>query len=219
MEVSHCAFPDGLLYDLENLVWVELKDEVAKIGATSILAALAGKLTAVRFRPSEATYDAGRSLGSIESSRFVGALRTPLSGKLIEFNTHLRESPRLLNDSPYDGGWFARLSIMRQEEIENLSTIDLIQSEVSRRIGELHVRCFRVLPDQELYEVGSECLTVLAHMNDLLQRMNRGEIVHVVSDDPTAYVEMVRWTEQTGHRLADWREEGKISHFLVEKAK
>lgn len=217
MEINHCLFPDDLLYDLENLVWIETTGNTARIGATSILAALAGRLTSVRFRPIETVYEAGRSLGTIESVRYVAALRTPISGRLIEGNHRLLDHPKLLNDSPYDEGWFARIEISRPEELESLKRIDVLKDEASHRISELHVRCFKAYPDHEMYEVGSECVMILAHLNDLLQHLSIGEIVHIVSDDPTAYVEMVRWSEQTGNRLMDSREEGRISHFLVEK--
>ncbi len=219
MEINHCLFPDDLLYDLEGLVWIETTGNIARIGATSILAALAGRLTAVRFRPTETIYDAGRSLGTIESVGFVGALRTPITCKLIEGHQRLIDHPKLLNDSPYEEGWFARIEISRLEELKNLKRIDTLKDEASRKISELRVRCFKVYPDQEMYEVGSECVMVLAHLNDLLPHLSIGEIVHIVSDDPTAYVEMVRWTEQTLNRLVDWREEGKIFHFLVEKVR
>jgi len=217
LEIEHCIFPDNLLYDLENLVWVEIDGEIARIGATSILAGLAGKLTSVRFRPNNSNYERGRSLGMLESVKFVGALRTPLTGRLLEGNSRLLEHPKLLNDSPYDEGWFARVQVSDPEEVANLKAIELLRDEVSRRITELSIRCFKAYPDYEMYELGSECVQVLAHLNDFLPQVTMGEIVHVVSDDPTAYVEMVRWTEQTGNRLVDWREEGKISHFLVEK--
>ncbi len=217
MEIEHCTFPDNLLYDLENLVWVEVKGDIARIGATSILAALAGKLTSVRFHPSNSNYERDRSLGTIESIKFVGAIRTPLSGSLIEGNPRLLEHPKLLNDSPYEHGWFARLQISNPEEVKNLKPIELLMEAAPRKIAELRIRCFKAYPDYELTEVGSECAKVLAHLNDLLPHITGGEIVHIVSDDPTAYVEMVRWTEQTGSRLVDWREEGKLSHFLVEK--
>jgi glycine cleavage system H protein len=136
---------------------------------------------------------------------------------LIEGNSRLLEHPKLLNDSPYDEGWFARLQISRPEEAAILKPIELVKDEASRKIAELHIRCFKAYPDHEMYELGSECAKVLAHLNDLLPHIAKGEVVHIVSDDTTAYVEMVRWTEQTGNRLADWREEGKISHFLIEK--
>ncbi len=208
-----------MLYDLENLVWVKMEGDVARIGATSILAALAGKLTKVSFRLLGANYDAGRSLGTIESLRYVGALRTPLSGKLIEGNGRLLTQPKLLNNSPYEDGWFARMHLTQPEEIGNLKRIDSLQEEVARKILELRVRCFKAYPDHELYEIGVECAATLVRLNETMLTIPKGEVVHVVTDDPTAYVEMVRWTEQTGNRLLDWREEEKISHFLVEKTK
>jgi len=46
-----------------------------------------------------------------------------------------------------------------------------------------------------------------------------GEVVHLVSDDQTAYVEMVAWSERTGQNLLDWRKEGNLFHFIVKKVR
>jgi len=46
-----------------------------------------------------------------------------------------------------------------------------------------------------------------------------GEVVHLVSDDQTAYVEMVAWSERTGQNLLDWRQEGNLFHFIVKKVR
>jgi TusA-related sulfurtransferase len=66
-----------------------------------------------------------------------------------------------------------------------------------------------------MVEIGTECAAVLVRLNELMDNLPQGDIVHVVSDDPTAYVEMVRWAEQTGHGLIDWRKEENLFHFIV----
>ena len=65
----------------------------------------------------------------------------------------------------------------------------------------------------------SDSAVVLAKLNELLATISDGDAVHLVSDDPTAYVEMVRWTEQTGNSLVEWRTEGSLFHFIVRKTR
>ena len=69
-----------------------------------------------------------------------------------------------------------------------------------------------------MIEIGTECAAVLTKLNDLLVRIEPGEVVHIVSDDPTAPIEMVRWSDQTGQPVIETRREGNLYHFLVRKA-
>ncbi len=56
-------------------------------------------------------------------------------------------------------------------------------------------------------------------MNELMAISEKGLVVHIVSDDPTAYVEMERWVDETRNELVDWRTEGILFHFIVRKTK
>jgi glycine cleavage system H protein len=51
----------------------------------------------------------------------------------------------------------------------------------------------------------------------LVEQIPPEAVVHLVSDDPTAHVEMVRWTDETGNSFVDWREEGDLFHFIIRK--
>jgi TusA-related sulfurtransferase len=86
-------------------------------------------------------------------------------------------------------------------------------------IHNLHVRCFQAYPDYELWEIGVECAAVLVKLSELMQRCAVGEVVHVVSDDPTADIEMVRWSDQSGQAVLESRPEGNLMHFIVRKVK
>lgn len=81
------------------------------------------------------------------------------------------------------------------------------------------VRCFKAYPDYEMWEIGVECAAVLVRLSELIERCAIGEIVHVISDDPTADIEMIRWSDQTGQEVLDTRQEGKLTHFIVKKVK
>ena len=190
------------------------------VGVTSVLPAIAGKLTTARLKSSEVTIQRGQSLGTLESLKFVGPVPSPVSGILLKSNGLIVDRPRLINDSPYEEGWIASLkpSHLALERIL-LSKSTESKTLLIKKIAEFHVRCFKAFPDHEMSEIGTECSAVLIRLNDLLTTIPLGEVVHLVSDDQTAYVEMVAWSERTGQNLLDWRKEGNLFHFIVKKVR
>jgi len=185
---------------------------------TSILSAIAGKFTSVRIRPAGTRVERGSSLGTLESLRFVGPIPSPFSGMISSVNGDVVKRPKLLNDASYAEGWIVRLKPLSFQGEKGLLSRATDATEVFRKkISEFHARCFKVFPDHEMYEIGTECSAVLVRLNELLATTSIGDVVHLVTDDPTSYVEMVRWTDQTGHELVDWRQEGNLFHFIVRK--
>ncbi len=221
MEIDHCVFPDDLLYDLENNTWLRIEDNgEVTVGVTSVLPAIAGKLTLARLKSAEVAIQRGQSLGTLESLKFVGPVPSPVSGILLKTNGLIVDRPRIINDSPYQEGWIASLkpSHLALERIL-LSKSTESKTLLVKKIAEFHVRCFKAFPDHEMSEIGTECSAVLIRLNDLLATIPVGEVVHLVSDDQTAYVEMVAWSERTGQNLLDWRKEGNLFHFIVKKVR
>ena len=221
MEIDHCVFPDDLLYDLENNTWLRIEDNgEVTVGVTSVLPAIAGKLTLARLKSAEVAIQRGQSLGTLESLKFIGPIPSPVSGILLKTNGLIVDRPRIINDSPYQEGWIASLkpSHLALERIL-LSKSTESKTLLAKKIAEFHVRCFKAFPDHEMSEIGTECSAVLIRLNDLLATIPAGEVVHLVSDDQTAYVEMVAWSERTGQNLLDWRKEGNLFHFIVKKVR
>ncbi len=219
MKIESCEFPDDLVYDADGLVWLRrgASGEVV-LGITSLHAALAGRLTKVVGRAAAAEYAAGKSIGTIESGRYFGSVRTPVRGRLIEINPVVLAKPKALSETPYAEGWFARLRPVDWEaDRAVLKTARDARDVLAAQIAALHVHCFTAFPDVELFEIGTECSAVLAKLDDALAHAAEGEIVHLVSDDWTAPAEMVNWSQRTGHPVIEERKEGNLYHFLVRK--
>ena len=219
MELDHCVFPDDLLYDVDANTWVRIESGVkATVGVTSLLSAIAGKLTSARLKPVTTNIDRGQSLGTLEGWKFVGPIPSPLSGDVFETNDLVVKRPKLLNDSPHEKGWIARLKpSCLADEKRLLSTAQESRDRLKAKIAEFRARCFKAFPDHEMYEIGSECSAVLVRLNELVAEIPLEDVIHVVSDDPTAYVEMERWTDETGQSLVDWRKEDNLFHFILRK--
>src|SRR5947208_4186771 len=185
---------------------------------TSVLSAIAGKFTSVRIRPAGTRVEKGRSLRTLESLKFVGPIPSPISGIISLVNGDVVKRPKLMNDASYTEGWIVRLKPLNfQEERGFLSRPSDAREGFKKKIAEFHARCFKAFPDHEMYEIGTECSAVLARLNELLATASVGDVVHLVTDDPTSYVEMVRWTDQIGQELVDWRQEENLFHFIVRK--
>jgi glycine cleavage system H protein len=221
LEIDHCVFPDDLLYDTENNTWLRIdKTSTVTVGVTSILSAIAGRFVRAHLKPVGVHIERGQSLGTLESEKFVGPVPSPVTGVLLATNDNIVSQPMTVNSSPYETGWIARVKPSQLvKDSVLLSAAEDSRIKLAQKIAQLHVRCFKAFPDRELYEIGTECTAVIVRLNELLATMAVGEVVHLVSDDPTAYVEMVAWTDRSGQSLVDWRREGNLFHFIVKKVR
>jgi glycine cleavage system H protein len=222
MKINHCIFPKDILYDAENFVWADIHHDRrrATLGITSILGYISGKISTITLKEVGSCIDRGKSFGTLESLRYFGVVRAPISGRIIEVNRAVIDQPKLANDLPYTEGWFARMEVSNiEEEIRNLHPIESCFEDVANLIQKHHIICFGAFPDYELFQIGVECAATLAKLDELLETITVGKTIHLVSDDITADLEMVRWSDQTGQSLLETRKEGNLFHFVVKKVK
>jgi glycine cleavage system H lipoate-binding protein/TusA-related sulfurtransferase len=221
LQIEHCDFPDDALYDLENNVWIRLvSGNVVRLGITSVHAALAGRLNKVDFKPTGTSLGKAQSVATIESTKYFGVVRTPISGTLVAVNSRLEHEPKLANDSPYLLGWFAEVAGNKGDvDLEFFVRPKEAEEKIRKQIRVLHVRCFNAYPDHEMWEIGVECAAVLVRLNELIDRCKVNEVIHVVTDDPTADIEMERWGDETGQVLLESRKEGNLNHYIVKKVR
>jgi glycine cleavage system H protein len=230
VKIDHCIFPEELLYDLDNFMWIkeDLTDSNSHsptrkftIGITPILTSLAGKITQIKLKGVGSEVQKGKSIGSIESLRYFGIARSPIPGKIVQVNENLSEHPKLANDHPYQDGWFVKIETdaTKMQDLGTLKKIEDGQEEIKLIMGKLHVRCFAAFPDHQMFEIGVECAATLTKLGELISKIKNGEVVHLVSDDLSADFEMIRWSEETGQELMETRREGNLFHFIVKKVK
>jgi glycine cleavage system H protein len=220
VEIAGCSVPDDRLYDLEHDVWVQPEPGgTATLGLLGPLVWFAGPFLQVSFRDFTGPVAPGRSIATVESARYTGAVRLPIEAEVAERNRAIVERPRLLNDAPYGDGWVARLRPRAAvgPGTPGLATAAGIAAALEGRIRAQRIRCWPQFPDAELYEIGIECSAILTLLNEELARRPAGTALLLVTDDPTSPIEMVRWSDQTGHALLAHRAEGTLHQFLVRK--
>ena len=220
MIIGKCYFDEAVLNDVENNVWVRMNGDTATVGINSILAWMGGGFRTVSLPNPGTLVDRGRNLGSVESARHFDVVRSPLSGTILESNELLRENPRLLNKDPYGEGWFVKIRPSNfSEEASFLADTGSVRAVLLEKINQLRIHCLREFPDHEMFEIGTECSAALAKLDEVVATASIGDVVHLVTDDPIASIEMVRWSDRTGNSVAEDEPEGKLAHFLVKKTK
>ena len=206
---------------MENFVWVDISNKNSiKLGITPIMSSISGRVFSVKLKEKNIIIAKGKSVGSIESLKYFGIVRSPISGKIETENNRIIEKPNLVNDSPYEQGWFVTIYPTNSEnELKYLKNANDCREQLKIIIEDLNVRCFKYFPDYELYEIGSECVATLMKLDDLLSRIKVGEIVYLVSDDVTADIELERWSLENSQSVVDIRKEKNLFHFLIRKEK
>jgi glycine cleavage system H protein len=220
VEIGGCPLPEDRLYDLEHDVWFRSEPDgaTARVGLLAPFVWFAGTFRSVSFRPVEGTVARGRSVATIETARLTGAVRLPVDAVVVDRNREVTERPRLVNDAPYDAGWIVRVRpVVPDAAPPGLETAAAIAARLEERIRAQRIRCWPQTPDLDLFEIGVECSAILTMLNEELERWPAGTAVLLVTDDPTSPIEMVRWSDQTGHRVLAQRREGNLYSFLVRK--
>ncbi len=188
------------------------------VGVTALLPWQSGKISSVGLKGIGIELRRDQVAGSVEGPRHFDVFRAPVSGTVVRTNGELSTNPGLLNKDPYGAGWFMEIKPSHPDEIEFLVRLPSGSEQISSRLRELKVHCFAEFPDYEMFEIGTECSAVLAKLDDLMDVSPSGTVVHLVSDDSTAPIEMERWSDRTGNKVLEWRKEGNLHHFIAKKS-
>jgi glycine cleavage system H protein len=104
-QVEGVQLPDDLYYQPEDHLWVRLEGKQARIGLDDLAQQSAGPVSAVRLKPAGRPIAKGRPFGTMEAGKYVGPLKAPIAGQVVEINEEVMSQPGLLNSDPYSQGW------------------------------------------------------------------------------------------------------------------
>jgi len=100
--------PEDLHYDLGYLVWLRAEGDLVAIGAPEPAQAYAGEIVHIGIKKVGTRVERGAILATVESAKFMGPLRSPVTGTVVEVNPDVAKRPALVNGDAY-GNWVARL--------------------------------------------------------------------------------------------------------------
>lgn len=111
--------PDELRYHKEH-TWVKVSGKKATIGITDYAQESLGDIVYIDLPEVDTELEANTEFGEIESTKTTSPLIAPISGRIIEVNEELSESPEIINEDPYGKGWIAIVEIADKSEIDDL---------------------------------------------------------------------------------------------------
>jgi glycine cleavage system H protein len=215
MKLGDCEYVEGVLYDPDAATWGSKEEDLWRVGVTPLLPWISGPFTSVTVKPKGATVPLGKVLGSVEGPRHFEVVRAPFDCVVMEANPQVLADPVLVNRDPFGRGWIALLG--KEGTRTTLVSLEEASGAIQEKLRSLRVHCFAEFPDVEMYEIGVECSAVLVRLDEVLGSSPSGTVVHLVSDDPTADIEMARWESQTGNSLVEARTDRALHHFIVRK--
>ena len=110
---------DGLRYT-DTHEWLKIQDNTVIIGITDHAQSELTDIVFVELPEIGKEITKGDELCVVESVKSVSEIYSPISGKIIDVNKKLDDSPEIINESPYDDGWIVKLELKDKSEINNL---------------------------------------------------------------------------------------------------
>ena len=111
----------GDLKFLSSHEWARVEsDGTITIGISDHAQDLLGDIVFVELPEVGQALDAEADAAIVESVKAASDLYSPLSGEVIEINSLLEDQPEIINTSPYEDGWFYKLTPSDLSELDNL---------------------------------------------------------------------------------------------------
>ncbi len=111
--------PEELRYTKDH-EWAKVEGNRARVGITDHAQNELTDVVYVEFPPVGRTVAQGEVLGTVESVKAVSEIFAPLSGKVVEVNKVLDDSPEQVNKDPYGAGWMVLLELSAASESAKL---------------------------------------------------------------------------------------------------
>ncbi|MDB5314613.1 MAG: gcvH [Rhodospirillales bacterium] len=100
--------------------WVRLEGDAATIGITDHAQQALGDVVFVDLPELGRVVTAGEACAVVESVKAASDVYAPISGRIVDVNSALAESPSLINSEPTSGGWFFRIEPSTPVEFDGL---------------------------------------------------------------------------------------------------
>jgi glycine cleavage system H protein len=111
--------PANLKYTKEH-EWVRLEGDIAVIGITDFAQKELGDIVYVEVETLDQTVNENEIFGTVEAVKTVSDLFMPITGEIIEFNTHLETNPEKVNTDPYNDGWMIKVKVANPDDFNAL---------------------------------------------------------------------------------------------------
>ncbi len=111
-------YPDNLKY-YDSHEYASLQNNIATLGITAFAVDELGDIVFLELPEVGDSVEKSESFGTVESVKAVEDLVSPVSGKVVERNEMLIESPEDLTNDPYEEGWLLKVEITDPSDLDD----------------------------------------------------------------------------------------------------
>lgn len=125
-EIRGCVILKNLYYLVDDHTWLTVNDDATvTVGMTDVAQNMAGPILHAKAKKVGTFREKGKPLATVESSKWVGPLKSPVSGEITEINEGVVRDAQAINRSPYKDGWIMKLKPSKlDEELKHMLTGD-----------------------------------------------------------------------------------------------
>jgi glycine cleavage system H protein len=113
----------SVLYTEEH-EWIRRDGDTATVGITDFAQGQLGDIVFVELPEVGRQVTKGGEAAVVESVKAASDVYAPVSGEVVEANQALTDDPSLVNSDPEGEGWFFRLRLSNEAELEGLMDAD-----------------------------------------------------------------------------------------------
>jgi len=118
-ELSELNFPDDVMYS-DDHEWTKMENDEAIIGISDYAQDQLGDIVFVELPQVGETFEKGAEFGTVESVKAVSELFLSVGGEIVAVNDTLEDTPELVNNEPYTGGWMIRIKLSEKSDLDRL---------------------------------------------------------------------------------------------------
>ncbi len=108
---------------LESHEWGRIDEEgILTVGISNHAQDLLGDIVFVELPDLGKELEAEEESAIVESVKAASDVYAPLSGEVIEINEKLFDEPEIVNNSPFEDGWFFKIKLDGTSAFEDLMT-------------------------------------------------------------------------------------------------
>jgi len=99
------------------------KDGIYEVGITDYAIDQLGDIVFVELPDTDTEFSKGEVFATIESVKAASEIYLPISGKVIEINEEIANSPELLNDENFENKWLVKIE-SNADQVEFADLLD-----------------------------------------------------------------------------------------------
>ena len=112
---------DNTLKFADSHEWVKDNgDGTVTIGISEHAQQMLGDVVFIDLPEAGDSIEAGESFSLVESVKAASDIYAPITGEIVEINEELEDSPELINEESYEGGWIVKVKLEDASELDNL---------------------------------------------------------------------------------------------------